>query len=892
MGYHYLNKLFAPTSIAVFGVSTNPNSVGSRILENLHKGEFSGELYPVNPKYESFDDSKCYASIDDIGKVVGLAVIATPAATIPNILRQCGDHGIKNAVVISAGFVEAGASGKKLERELHEVAKQYGIHVIGPNSLGIMRPVANLNATFSKNQARPGKLALVSQSGAICTAILDWAESKHIGFSTVVSIGEATDVGFGEVLHYLSMDPQTSSIIVYVEGVRDARSFMSGLRVAARMKPVVVIKAGRHEAGSKAAASHSGALVGRDDVFEAALDRAGVVRASSINQLFSTVNILSTGLRANYDRLMVLTNGGGPAVMAADRAQDMGINIPDLTPETIKQLHKILPADWSKGNPVDILGDANPERYSQATKIALEDSNTDGLLILLSPQAMTDPTGVAKQLIKATAKTRKPVLACWMGDFLVSNARKLFDEAAIPSFRTPESAVEAFAHLATFRRNQKLLLQVPSSLQEVTKPDVEGARLIIESVLADGRYTLGTVESKAILAAFRIPVIQATLARNPTEALIAAESAGFPVAMKISAHNLTHKSDSGGVRLDIPNAHAVRNVYKEMIESVQRKEPDAVIEGITVEHMYRSTSSRELLVGVSRDTVFGPVVSFGMGGTAVEIHRDTVVALPPLNSYMINKMIAKTRVSRMLEKFRHLPAINHEALKKVLLRISEMVCELPEIIEAEINPLIADEHGVIAVDARFRVNYAPVTGLKYDHMAIHPYPVDYVRSLQLPDGTDIVIRPIRPEDGVMEQRFVRNLSKKSRYMRFMQALQELTPEMLMRFTQIDYDREMCFIATTVIDGEEVELGVSRYSITPDGDSCEFALVTADEWQGRGLGFLLMKSLMHSAREKGLTTIDGEVLSNNTGMLRLMKRLGFDIKKDPQDFSIVNVRRRL
>jgi len=509
-------------------------------------------LYPINPKYKQINDTKCYASIDDVGKAIGLVVIATPASTVPKILRQCGEHGVKNAVVISAGFAESGTYGKKLEHELLETAKQYGIHLIGPNCLGIMRPSSNLNATFSKNQARPGKLALVSQSGAICTAVLDWAEARGIGFSTVVSIGEATDIGFGVVLDYLSMDPQTSSILVYIEGVKDARSFMSGLRVAARMKPVVVIKSGRHEAGIKAAVSHSGSLVGRDDVFEAALDRAGVVRTFNITQLFSTVNILASGLRAKYDRLVILTNGGGPAVMAADRAQDMNIMVPELAPETIKQLNSFLPANWSQGNPIDILGDADPERYAQAARITLEDPNIDGLLVLLTPQAMTDPTEVAKRIIEVTAKTKKPVMACWMGEFLVGEARGLFNKAGIPSFRTPESAIEAFSHLTAFRRNQKLLLQVPSSLQETKRPDVEGARLIIESVLADNRKIPGTVESKAILAAFRIPVIQATLARSPTEALIAAESAGFPVVMKSSASHLTHKPDSVGVRLDVP----------------------------------------------------------------------------------------------------------------------------------------------------------------------------------------------------------------------------------------------------------------------------------------------------------------------------------------------------
>ena len=888
MGYHYLNNLFAPDSVVVFGADSHPDTVGSRILENIIEGGFTGKLYCVNVGEDQIHATPCYPSVEAIGKNISLAMIASDLAKAPAILRECGENGIKNAVIISPDFTRTTAVGEKLLRVLGEIRKEYGMHVVGPTSFGIMRSQSSLNATFSNNHIQPGKLALVTRSGAICSAVLDWAEARQIGFSTVISIGEASDVGFGAVLDYLSMDPQTSSILVYVENIRNARKFMSGLRVAARMKPVVAIKARRHDETIDEDHSNSISALSHDDVFAAAFDRTGVVRASNITQLLSTANILASGVRAKYDRLAILSNGVSPALMAADRARDLNIILPELAPASLNKLKKILPSGWPPSNPIDILSDADPERFVDAMQVAVEDPNIDGILILLSPQALTDPTETAKRVIKARAKTKKPVMVCWLGESMVAKAYSLFDKAAITSFRTPESAIEAFSHLAAFRHNQKLLLQVPSSLQADKKPDVEGARLIIEGVLAEGRKTMSTIESRAILAAFRIPVLQATITRSPTEALIAAESAGFPVAMKVSAPGLRHKSDFGGVRLDVPNAHAVRNVYKEILESVQQHLPDVKIDGITVEHMYRSSSSRELLVSVSRDPVFGPAISFGMGGTAADIYADSVVALPPLNSFMIDKMIGKTRIAKMLGEFRNLPAIDTDALKKVLLRISEMVCELPEIIEAELNPLIADEHGVISVDARFHIDYPPATGVKYDHMAIHPYPVDYVRPLQLADGSNIVIRPIRPEDGKIEHDFVRNLSKKSRYMRFMQTLLELTPKMLVRFTQIDYDREMCFIATTQIDGEEVELGVTRYSITPDGNSCEFALVIADDWQRKGLGFALMKALIHSAREKALLTIEGEVIADNSGMLRLMKRLGFIVKKDMDDFSVVSV----
>ena len=519
MGCHYLSTLFSPDSVAVFGAGKDPKSVATTLLQNIKNGGYKGKLYPVNPKYDKVCELKCYASIGEIGKPVTLAVIATPAPSIPDILRQCGEHGVKSVIVVSAGFAEAGAKGKRLESDILDISRHYGIHMLGPNCLGLIRPSHKLNATFSKNSARPGNIALVSQSGAMCTALLDWAETRKIGFSAVVSMGDASEIGFGDVLDYLSLDAKTSSILLYVEGINHARSFMSGLRAASRMKPVVVIKSGRHSAGQKAAASHTGAMIGSDDVFEAALCRAGIVRAMTITQLFSTAEILSAGLQGKFDRLLLLTNGGGPGVMATDRAQDMQLLVPELAQQTITRLNKILPANWSGGNPIDILGDADAERYAESINIALEDPHCDGLLVMLTPQAMTEPTEIAERVIDIAKQSAKPIMACWMGESMVAKARKLFDEAGIPSFRTPESAVEAFAHLGTYKRNRKLLMQVPESVQQGNRPDVAGARLIIESVLADGRKTLSTIESKAILAAFHIPVIQATLAHSPSEAL-------------------------------------------------------------------------------------------------------------------------------------------------------------------------------------------------------------------------------------------------------------------------------------------------------------------------------------------------------------------------------------
>ena len=898
MGHHYLNQLFSPKSIAVFGASESPDSVGTLVFKNLLDAGFKGSLYPINPKHAKVQELECFPNLTALNKPVELAVIATPANTVPSIIQQCGEHNVKGAIIISSGFSEAGIKGQRLQKDMVEIAQQYGVHIIGPNCMGVMRPAAGLNATYSRSTAKPGNLALVSQSGGMCTAILDWAAARQIGFSSVVTLGDTADVDFGDVLDFLALDPKTDSILLYIESVDDARSFMSGLRTASRMKPVVVLKAGRSEEASKAASTHTGAIVGSNEAFNAALERAGVVRVDNINQLFSAAQILSSGLRVQQNRLLIMTNGGGPGVMATDKVSETGLRMATLGAKSLAELNKILPFTWSHGNPVDILGDASPERYASALTICMQDEDVDGILVMLTPQAMTDPVAVAEAVGKLykdgkKSKNCKPVLACWMGDEQVSAGRQVLSGYHIPHFRTPEAAVEAFSYLTSYRNNQKMLLQVPPSVPEQERePDIQGARLIIESVLAEGRRALSTTESRAILSAFRIPAVPTILTRSPAEALVAAESLGFPVVMKISSPDVLHKSDVNGVRLNIANAHSVRSVYQELLESTRRSVPEARIDGVTVERMHQSNSARELMIGVVRDPVFGPVISFGMGGTAVEIHRDHAVALPPLNDYMIKKTICRTRVARLLGEFRNMPKINFEALWKVMQRVSEMVCELPEIVEMDINPLVADQNGVIAVDARFTINYPPVTARRYDHMAIHPYPNDLVKKLQLHDGTDIVIRPIRPEDAEMEQEFVRNLSKESRYMRFMQALRELTPDMLVRLTQIDYDREIAFLALTKIDGKEVEMGVARFAINPDKTSCEFALVIADAFQNKGLGGVMMQTLIDTARAKGLRTIEGEVLAHNTGMLKLMQRMGFEKHKGQMDDGVVIVTKRL
>jgi len=892
MGPHYLDRLFTPEAIAVFGASDRPESVGARVLQNLRQGKFDGPIYPINPKHKKVQGLRCHPDLAHVGKPVDLAVIATPAPTVPGILHACGEHGVRAAIVLSAGFGEAQGDGSRLAKAMLEEARRYQIRILGPNCLGLIRPSRKLNATFSKNAAHPGPLALISQSGALCTAILDWAESHKVGFSAVVSLGDAADVDFGDLLDYLALDPETHSILLYVEGIKNARHFISSLRIAARLKPVIVIKAGRHAEGSRAAASHTGALMGADDAFDAALIRAGAVRAQTIDQLFSAAQLLASHHRVRGDRLAIVTNGGGPGVMATDRAVDLGVQVATLAADTLKRLDAVLPAHWSHANPVDILGDAAADRYGAAVRACLADPNTDGVLVMLTPQAMTDPLACAAAVAEAAAGSDKPVLACWMGEGQVERARALFAEQHIPEFPSPEASVEAFAYLAAYHRNQILLLQTPTPLGRDSEPDLEGAQLIIDGALAEHREALNAAETRALLTTFGIPVMPAVEAATANEALVAAESLGFPVALKINSPDILHKSDVSGVRLNITSAQAVRNVFTELVDAVRVQRPEANIRGVTVERMYHHPHGRELLVGMARDPIFGPVISFGAGGTTVEIMRDRAVALPPLNSFMAGTLIRQTRVSALLGAFRQMPPVNLPALQRILRRVSEMVCELPHIKELDINPLMADDNGAVALDARVIIDYRPPQLIRYGHLAIHPYPVDLVDHWQLNDGTNITIRPIRPEDADIEQAFVRKLSPQAKYFRFMQSLRELTPQMLVRFTQIDYDREMALIAVTEQDGQEVELAVARYAMNPDGESCEFALVVADQWQKRGLGSRLMSNLMEAAQARGYRKMEGEVLADNTPMLALVRSLGFEVHTSAEDPGVKQVNRLL
>lgn len=896
MSAHALESFFNPRGVAVFGASERPGALGTTVLANLIEAGFEGAIIPVNPRHNSVQGLPCRADLSGLDQPVDLAVIATPAATVPGILRQCGEAGVRGAVILSAGFGEKDANGPQLRRDIIQIAADERIRLMGPNCLGLIRPSIGLNATFSLNQALPGNLALVSQSGAMITAVLDWASNRGIGFSAVASTGDAADLDFGDVLDYLAVDPKTDGILLYIEGIRDARRFLTGLRAAARMKPVIVLKSARHSSGARAAATHTGAMIGSDDVFDAALARAGVVRVERISQWFAAARTLSSRLELRGDQLLLLTNGGGPGVMAADRATDLGLPLAELDSKTVAALDQVLPAQWSKENPVDILGDATPTRYGEAIDLCLADPGVHMLIVMLTPQAMTDPTGCAREIIRRVQRqedTAKPVVACWLGEAMVAEGRALFDEAGIPSFTSPEAAVEALSYLVAHRRNQKLLLQVPPAVMDLAPPDIEGARLILDAVRRTGRTLLTAREAKAVLHAFHIPTTQAILARDADEAMIAAQDLGFPVVIKVSAAELSHKTDVGGVKLNLKNAQTVRQQAQDMLERLRQQHPEIEIEGITVERMADVGQARELLLGVDRDPIFGPVIAFGMGGTMVEVIRDRALALPPLNAMLTAGLIDQTRAARLLGAFRSALPAQRDAVEQVLMRVSEMVCELPAIGSLDINPLLAGEAGVSAVDARIELAEHSSGLAPYGHMAIHPYPMHFRQELTLRDGTAVTLRPIRPEDTEITQAFVRGLPKESRYQRFKQGLDELTPEALIRFTQVDYDRQMAFIALhRPDDGREVQIGVARYHSQSDGETAEFALVVDDDWQDRGLGTALLTILINYARPHGVRELFGDVRQRNTDMRELVAQLGFDEQALDSEDDLVRVSLRL
>ena len=892
-----LDKLFKPRSLALFGASDQPGAIGAVVYHNLESAGYRGLVLPINPGREAVCGRPCYP---DLGTALGetgvgpeagtvdLAVIATPAETVPDIVRQCGEHGVTAAVIMSAGFREAGDEGRALEQKMLSLARRFGVRILGPNCLGIVRTDIGLNATFSVGNARPGNIAVISQSGALCTAILDWADMNDVGFSSLVSTGITADVGFGEIIDWVAQDPKTDSIMLYVEGIRNARRFMSALRAAARTKPVIVMKSGRSAPASRAAVSHTGALVGSDEVFDAALRRAGALRVRNFAEFFSTAATLDSGARVRGRRLAVVTNAGGPGVMAADHCDEAGLQLASLEASTLAVLDEGLPAAWSGQNPVDMLGDAGPERYELAVAACLADPGVDAVLVMLTPQAMTAPDAVADTLLRLHEGAKKPLLACWMGGRSVLSGRRRLEQGGIPAYATPAPAVHAIAALADWHDNRQQLLQVPGPLGRQEPARVDDARAVIERALAEGRAILRQAESRAVLEAFRIPVLRSTPAASPRQAMRVARDIGFPVAMKIDSPDITHKTDVGGVRLGLETAREAGDAFTALMETVAERAPKARLDGVVIEPMWRGRHGRELMIGVLREEVFGPVVTFGIGGTLVEVIGDRAVSLAPLNRFLAGRLMDATRAARWLAEVRGTPAADRDALVELLLRVSEMACELPMIREMDLNPVISDPEGVIVVDARIVVAESPRHDRPYDHMAIHPYPRDLVREHELADGTRVTLRPIRPEDAEKEAAFVAGLSDRTRYLRFMHAVHELSPVQLARFTQIDYDREMALVAT-IGDGDgELQVAVARYSTLPDPQDCEFAIVVADDWQDRGLARQLMRMLIDVARQRGYRRMVGTVLATNRRMRDFSQALGFTVEPYPDDPELVKV----
>ncbi len=890
---HYLTPLFEPRSIAIIGASERQGSIGATLARNMLDTRYEGKLFFVNPKHSRVYGQPCHDSVESLPQRLDLAVICTSTRTITAVAEACGRAGARCAIIVTELIGESAVRTATLERKLQEIARRYHMRLLGPDCLGIMRPAHGVNLSHAHVSAHPGSIGLIAQSGALCTAFLDWAQPNNVGFSAVATLGTSSDIDFGEVLDYLVADTRTKSILLYIEGIKNARRFMSALRAAARCKPVLLIKVGRHPAGELAALSHIGAQPGDDDVFDAALRRAGVVRLYTIGQMYATAQALLAHFRPRGNRLAIITNGGGPGVMAADHADAIGIPLAQLTAHTLTQIETVVPAGWSRGNPVDIGGAADPHRYAVALKACQDDENVDGILTLLTPQALTDPTQTARAIIELAHKSDKPIVTCWMGEQQVTEARLLFKGAGIPTFRTPEPAVDLFSHISNFFRNQQLLMQTPAAVsnqENHTPPRLESARLVIETALQEGRRTLSEMESKALLAAFQIPIAQTMVARSPSEAMVLAEEIGLPVAMKIDATLPGNKSDCGGVRLNLANLAAVRDAYQEILAAVRSTHPDTRINGVAIEPMIVKPNGRELSIGVIQDGIFGPTITLQPSGPGELGCGKRAVALPPLNRYLIHDMLESSSAAAYLNgslgAYRSLPPANRAAIETVLLRVSEMACELPWIRTLEINPLIVDEQGAVAADARIVIGNTPIMAGRYDHMAIHPYPAQLVTSFQTADGQLVTIRPIRPEDAQMEQRFVQGLSSETRYFRFMNSIRELSPAQLIRLTQIDYDREMAFVATLPQDGHEEEIGVARYAINPDGESCEFAIVVGDAWQGKGLARRLMGVLIAAAKNHvGLKTMTGEFLTENQRMLKFVSSLGFILSPHPEDAGL-------
>jgi acetyltransferase len=889
-----LDTIFQPRSVAVIGATERAGSVGHATLVNLKNSSFRGKIYPVNPRHAQILGLPSYGAVGEIPEPPDLAVILTPAATVPGIVGECIDAGVKSAVVISAGFREHGAEGQALEAQIADRLRQGRMRLIGPNCLGVMNPMIGLNATFAQTIARPGNVAFLSQSGALLTAILDWSFREEVGFSAFVSTGSMLDIGWGDLIDHFGSDPNTQSILIYMESVGDARSFLSAAREVAMSKPIIVIKAGRSEAAAKAATSHTGALTGSDEVFDAALRRCGVLRVQSISDIFYMAEVLSKQPRPRGPRLMIVTNAGGPAVLATDALIGEGAELATLSDASRQALDKFLPPHWSHGNPVDVLGDADPERYARAIEIAMLDPGSDGLLAILAPQGMTNPAGVAERLKPFAIGHGKPLLASWMGGQYVEAGDAILNASGIPTFSYPDTAARAFVYMWRYSYHLRSLYETPSIADDpsVAKIRTNKAARLLDSVLAEGRTLLTEVESKKILALYDIPTTTTKIARDAEEAARLASEIGFPVVLKLHSRTITHKTDVGGVKLNLATPDGVRKAYGEIESNVTSRAGASGFEGVTVQPMVR-LDGYELILGSSVDSQFGPVLLFGSGGELVEVYRDRALGLPPLNTTLAQRLMEQTKIDKALKGVRGRKPVDMEALERILVRFSYIPVELPRIKEIDINPLVASPDGILALDARIVLFEGKVADSELPRPAIRPYPSQYVSRWKMKDGREVVIRPVRPEDEPLMARLHETLSAQTVYLRYfhMEALSSrVAHERLLRKCFIDYDREMALVAEYVdtATGRQDLLGVGRLTRQRDPQEGEVAVLVTDGAQHLGLGTELLRCLVEIARSEEYKRVVAQILPENTAMRGLANRFGFQIELQKDPSQIVGV----
>ena len=882
MSVRNLDSIFKPKSVALIGASTRAHSVGAVTADNLRSAGFDGQIMLVNAKHADVAGTTAFPDVASLPQAPDLAVICTPAPTVPSLISELGARGTKAAIVITAGFREAGnATGVALEQAMLDAAKPHLMRIIGPNCLGVVSTPSKLNASFAQVMPQIGGVAFVAQSGAMVTTVLDWATGRGIGFSHLVSLGDMSDVDFGDMLDYLATDNDTGAILLYIEAVTHARKFMSAARAAALLKPLIAIKAGRQAAAAKAAASHTGALAGMDAVYDAAFERAGIVRAYDLDEIFDAVETLSVRPRVRGDRLTILTNGGGAGVLATDSLISQGGTLATLSDETAKQLNAVLPATWSHGNPIDIIGDAGPKRYSDALTILRASADHDAILVLNCPTAVASGLDAATAVVEAARDSSVPILTNWLGSQSAEAARAAFEAAKVLTYDTPEKATRGFMHMVRYRRGQETLMEVPPSIPEGYQPDRAKAAEIIKQGLADGLPWLDALAVQSLLECYRIPIVQTVHAATPDEVAIAARRIGGPIALKILSPDISHKSDVGGVILSIVGEDAARSAAANMDVRIAKLLPGARLTGFIVQQMVQRPHAQELILGMAADRTFGPFVLFGQGGTAVEIIDDKTLGLPPLNLKLAREMIARTRVHRKLAGYRDTPPAKLDSIALALVQLSQLICDFPEIAELDINPLLADENGVIALDAR--VKLAPITGADRDRIAIRPYPEELVERLIIPDFGEVLLRPVRPEDAPLFVEFFSRLAPEDVRMRFLSPLNSLPKTMLARLTQIDYDREMAFV---LFDAANAIAGVARIAADPDNARAEFAVTVRSDLKGHGAGRFLMQRIGAYAKDRGIGELFGDILAENTNMLALCRELGCSISSAPHDQSLM------